>query len=185
MAQGCTLPAIGSARQLQAVADTVTVSSAPGDICRERRGSKARPPKETLLRLLSRERRRRSKAEDEARHLMSQLGTDANISGTLARQRLTKERLRTHEASVLSSPTNAVDGASAAEVLQWKRLVKLSEKRQLLEEAGFQPGAKITEGAYCGSDARHQYQNAAKARKDMVREGYGSLQLGGAAMELA
>merc|ERR1719440_2516574 len=126
-----------------------------------------------MLKQLSRERHQRCRLEEEVQKLRSELAG----AGAKLPQQLTSKLLKTHEAA-----SRHVSGTTSngMEVLQWKRLVKQSERRLTAEDFDDQ-GGKITQGLYNSEDAQHQYKMAARARQAAAREAYGSLQLGGGA----
>merc|ERR1719265_2475619 len=101
-----------------------------------------------MLKQLSRERHQRCRLEAEVQKLRSELVDN----GAELPQQLTSKLLKKHEAASRHAGGTTSNGA---EVLQWKRLVKQSEKRLMLEEIEDQ-GGKITQGLYDRDDARHQ-----------------------------
>ncbi|CAE8624148.1 unnamed protein product [Polarella glacialis] len=94
---------------------------------------------------------------------------------------LTGEMLR--RLGEASRAGDVVPGSSAVEVLHWKRLVEQKERQFMKKENDEERGGKITQGLYSASDARHQFQSAARARQALIRESQGTFSLGAQVLE--
>lgn len=156
--RACSLPAIGGARGVIQGTDA-------------------------LRKQLSRERRRRGRAEEEAEQLRLVVGPGP----APPEEKLTSQALNRHQALIPkgSAEARGHGGAEAQEVLQWKRLVKQSEKRQGSGSAvggGGGPGAgaavKVTDAALSPREALRQLRVANEVREVALREGRGTLQFG-------
>merc|ERR1712151_450879 len=92
---------------------------------------------------------------------------------------LTDDLLTMHNRADIAGPRmGSTTGASAAEILQWKRLVQQKERRQIAEDRDEIAGGKVTQYEYSASEAQRLFESAAKARQAQKRENYGSLVLG-------
>mmetsp|Transcript_49645 Transcript_49645/g.111614 ORF Transcript_49645/g.111614 Transcript_49645/m.111614 type:complete len:200 (+) Transcript_49645:42-641(+) len=189
--QAVVLPAIMSAREPRAVKAAAAAAKA---LARAQAPAQApikatlgdstvatpRPGKEELRRRLSQERKLRGAVETEAARLRVEL----EGAGQAPPPRLTGDFLRRHEDKPVQPArqecrgSGGADLGSAAEVLQWKRLVQRCERRQTKEEDEELAGVKITQRAYSGKDAIHQYQSLSRARQATLREAQGSLCIG-------
>mmetsp|Transcript_54359 Transcript_54359/g.151415 ORF Transcript_54359/g.151415 Transcript_54359/m.151415 type:complete len:233 (+) Transcript_54359:57-755(+) len=136
--------------------------------------------KSELLKQLHRERHLRTEAESEAARLRAALGDTSQDA-----KRLTGGMLQRHEKQVAAgrhseegSGRAAGVGERAAEVLQWKHLVRHHEQHLQNEDEERRQGAKITLDGYCSSEARYEFRAAARARQATKREQMGSLRLG-------
>mmetsp|Transcript_134486 Transcript_134486/g.417967 ORF Transcript_134486/g.417967 Transcript_134486/m.417967 type:complete len:196 (+) Transcript_134486:54-641(+) len=149
-----------------------------------------RLPKEEKRRRLSSERRRRTAAESEAARLRTEIGSlerqpppnavARGGPGLPLPPRLTTDYLRRLEEQAAPGPWEpGASNGPAAEVLQWKRLIRRCEKRQMMEELDEERGVKVTQGAYCRKDAQNQFHSLARARQALAREGKSSLVFGG------
>merc|ERR1711879_1029809 len=95
--------------------------------------------------------------------------------------RLTRHLLAEHNSKKGRQSVQGCDGP-AAEVLQWKRLVKQSEKRQDREDAAAARAMNVTKAVHAASETKHNFKYAAQARTDQMREARGTLGLGCAAV---